>query len=424
MKALIKIVGVQYAVNPDHEAGKPMSEEENARTIDYLTGLKEKKPRVTLLLEPTNEKDPNAVACRVSRAKSGYVSNLRLYKRRARLAINADGAGKCRGRVVDVVVGEHGFYYIEVEVPDAPVQETSVTDLRWAEWKPAVPKLAMREEWMQGECSLQVLADLAGIENPDDEDREEMQDCLAATVALLRHAPWNEIQVLAEKVLTQAERLHDELHIDMGRQIERLLCGMCSERRLEERRSSWLPSLRSSHEARQVWLQWLQMHHRTETSLTRRDLTAWLGELQEMLGGLHAIDTCTDGDELELLSRAYYSNVPREKFLLLLSVLLLSREIEERLLVVDAKQNIQSKSLRDLMVKEVLRYAESRNTEEEVNVLQSFVYRIFNYLPPEQKLLVDGMTERFKPMQPITSVTVQGDVVESGGNKTVILVES
>lgn len=438
MKVLLKIVGVQFAVNADHEAGRPMCEEENQRTIEYLTALKEKKPRVSLLLEPTNEKDPEAIVARVAKAKAGYVCNISFYKRRAWAAIAAAGGKMCRGRVAEVVVGEHGYYTVEVEVPEeATIADISKTDL-WQQWCPKVPEYGMTEDWLQGECSLQMLSELVGIVNPTDEDLEEMQDCTTTVMERLRHAPWHEVQMLAEEVLAKTELVHDELRSYIGRQMERLLCGMCNENRMAERRSSWLPAVRTSHEERNVWLRWVYMKSRTEQSLSRKDLKAWLEELQRMLADICAFRACVDGDDADLLSCAYYSGIPCEKFRLLLSVLLLRHEIEERLLVIDTKQNMQSKGLRDLVVDHVLRYAETRNTEDEVNVLQAFIYRSFNYLSPEQKESVDNMTDRFRPKEPvevtnvymtnptnqIETLTVGGDVVENGGNKTVNIVES
>lgn len=435
MKILLKIVGVQFAVNSDHKAGHPMSEEENQRTIEYLTALKEKKPRVSLLLEPTNEKDPEAIVSRVAKAKSGYVCNISFYKRRAQAAIAAAGGKLCRGRVVDVVVGEHGYYTVEVDIPEGAAKaDTSKANL-WKQWCPQVPIYGMTEDWLQGECSLQMLSELVGVENPTDEDLEEMQDCTTTVMERLRHAPWHEVQMLAEEVLAKTEQAHDELHAYIGSQMERLLCGMCNENRMAERRSSWLPAVRTSHEQRNVWLRWVNMKGRTEQSLSRKDMKGWLEELQRMLTSIEAFHACVDGDDADLLSYAYYSGIPCEKFRLLLSVLLLRHEIAERLLVLDAKQNLQSKGLRDLVIDLVLKHADTRNSEDEVNVLQTFIYRNFNYLSPEQKQQVDGMTDRFKPKEPveatnvymtnqIESLTVEGDVVEDGGNKTVNIVES
>ena len=48
MTSRIKIVGVQFAANPDHEPETPMTAQENQRTIDLLTQLDRTRPRVTI----------------------------------------------------------------------------------------------------------------------------------------------------------------------------------------------------------------------------------------------------------------------------------------------------------------------------------------------------------------------------------------
>ena len=50
----IKILGAQYAANPDYKFGDPETPEMWARTIGMLSNLRDMKPRVVLKLEPTN----------------------------------------------------------------------------------------------------------------------------------------------------------------------------------------------------------------------------------------------------------------------------------------------------------------------------------------------------------------------------------
>ena len=44
MTSRIKIVGVQFAANPDHEPETPMTAQENQRTIDLLTPIGQDTP--------------------------------------------------------------------------------------------------------------------------------------------------------------------------------------------------------------------------------------------------------------------------------------------------------------------------------------------------------------------------------------------
>ena len=62
----IKILGAQFAANPDYKFGDPETEEICGRTIDMLTKLKNTKPRVVLKPEPENIHDEKAVMARAS----------------------------------------------------------------------------------------------------------------------------------------------------------------------------------------------------------------------------------------------------------------------------------------------------------------------------------------------------------------------
>ena len=54
MNGLIKIAGVQYAVNPSHEKGADITSQEQQKTIEFLTMLDRKRPSITIKPEPTN----------------------------------------------------------------------------------------------------------------------------------------------------------------------------------------------------------------------------------------------------------------------------------------------------------------------------------------------------------------------------------
>ena len=69
----IKILGAQFAANPDYKFGDPETDEIIGRTIGMLTELKEKQPRVVLKADPANPSDPLAVMARAMGRKIGYV---------------------------------------------------------------------------------------------------------------------------------------------------------------------------------------------------------------------------------------------------------------------------------------------------------------------------------------------------------------
>ena len=54
----IKILGAQYAANPDYKFGDPETPEMWARTIGMLSTLRDMRPRVVLKLEPKCTAEP------------------------------------------------------------------------------------------------------------------------------------------------------------------------------------------------------------------------------------------------------------------------------------------------------------------------------------------------------------------------------
>lgn len=71
MGDLIKIVGVQYAVNSNHVKGEDMTAQEQQKTIEFLTMLDRKHPYVSVKPEPTNETDEEAFVARFASRKAG-----------------------------------------------------------------------------------------------------------------------------------------------------------------------------------------------------------------------------------------------------------------------------------------------------------------------------------------------------------------
>ena len=91
MEGNIKIVGVQYAVNPTHVKDAVMTAQEQQNTVDFLTMLDRNRPSVSIKPEPTNETDEEAFVARFRSHKIGYVRNLNKYKGLAQAAMPADG---------------------------------------------------------------------------------------------------------------------------------------------------------------------------------------------------------------------------------------------------------------------------------------------------------------------------------------------
>ena len=141
----IKIVGVQFAVNPDHERGTEMTAQEQQHTIDFLTTMDRKHPRVSVRLEPTNENDKDAVVVRFLSKKVGYVRDSDDYKAKAHAALEASGKGYFNARVVEVLVADNGYFDVEVDIKETPLVPILHED-RWSMWNPGWPLFPMTEE--------------------------------------------------------------------------------------------------------------------------------------------------------------------------------------------------------------------------------------------------------------------------------------
>ena len=102
----IKILGVQFAANPDYKFGDPETPEMWMRTINLLTELRDRKPRVVLKAEPTNPQDEKAVMARAMGRKIGYVN--RDQRDEVRQLLRLSKRGMLGAEVGEVIVGNHG----------------------------------------------------------------------------------------------------------------------------------------------------------------------------------------------------------------------------------------------------------------------------------------------------------------------------
>ena len=112
----IKILGAQYAANPDYKFGDPETPEMWARTIGLLSDLRDMRPRVVLKLEPTNPNDPLAVMARAMGNKIGYVC--KGQRDRIRTIISQSKRGMLAADICEVVVAKHGYLYITLKCPE------------------------------------------------------------------------------------------------------------------------------------------------------------------------------------------------------------------------------------------------------------------------------------------------------------------
>ena len=158
MGDLIKIVGVQYAVNSNHVKGEDMTAQEQQKTIEFLTMLDRKHPYVSVKPEPTNETDEEAFVARFASRKAGYVRNREEYKSLAQAALTTSGRGYFRARVKEVIISAEGYFFVEAETDSTPIVPILHKD-HWKEWEPLLPLFPMTEEFLCVEDATMMMID-------------------------------------------------------------------------------------------------------------------------------------------------------------------------------------------------------------------------------------------------------------------------
>lgn len=404
MPIRIKIVGVQFAANPEHKKGTPMTAEEQQRTIDFLTTLDRKRPRVSIKPEPTNEYDNDAFVVRFLSKKAGYVRDSDDYKAKAHAALEASGKGYFYARVVEVMVADNGYFEVEVDMDGTPLVPVLHED-RWSMWNPTWPLFPMTEEMLCVEDAICMMNDALCDDNDalryDDDELREYANVLMTNA---RHALWREAKEGMEGVVRTMEAREGDAGRQVSRDIEHLLSGMCNDRRLCERREVWLPEMLASPEAGTAWVSWLHQKQADTRELEPIEMTLWLSGIESELANIPALAPCATDDDAQLFSRTYYTLIPQDKLRQLLTGLVVRKRLRERLGLPSAQAAPVPSLITETehrFIATIIDYAQTLRTQGEVEVLQTFIYRHMPYLSPATKHEVDGMTNRFLPEEEI-----------------------
>ena len=392
----IKIVGVQYAANPDHERGTAMTAEEQQRTIDFLTMLDRRRPRVSVKPEPTNEYDRDSFVVRFLSRKAGYVRDSDDFKAKAHAALEASGKGYFNARVVEVMVADNGYFEVEVDMEETPLVPILHED-RWSVWNPDWPMFPMTEEMLCVDDAICMINDddTLRYDNYDDDLREYANVLMTNA----RHAIWREAKEGMECAVRSLEARGGDVIRQVAGDIEHLLSGMCNDRRVRERRETWMPEMQSAPEAQTAWQSWLHEKQADTRELEPFEMTLWLGEVETALANIPALAPCASDDDAMLMSRAYYTLIPQDKFRKLLTGLVVRKRLRERLGLPSSWAPVPSvmSETENRFIATIIDYARTLQTRGEVEVLQTFIYRHMPYMSPATKQQVDTMTVRFLP---------------------------
>ena len=308
----IKILGAQYAANPDYKFGDLETPEMWARTIGMLSNLRDMKPRVVLKAEPTNTNDPLAVMARAMGNKIGYVC--REHRDMVRSILSQSKRGMLAADISEVVVKEHGYLFITLQCQEALDVTTQEPGFDWSEWQTDIPLLPPMEA-LHAEEEAEFLLEEELLPRLADVNMTELQTYLGIWMEGSRHDMSREascqrelyIKLLEESTRDEVRELASELKHQSG--------GMCCRHRLEERTLEWWPRLVDSVEATNMWGRWCEKINGKMWDGLRLidDLLHQLpGNLYQNLGHMEAI-----------FSQLYYLCIPRAALTSILSLLVL-----------------------------------------------------------------------------------------------------
>ena len=308
----IKILGAQYAANPDYKFGDPETPEMWARTIGLLSDLRDMRPRVVLKLEPTNPNDPLAVMARAMGNKIGYVCKGQRDK--VRTIISQSKRGMLAADICEVVVKKKGYLYITLKCPETVDDSTKEPGFDWSEWQTDIPLLPPMDA-LHAEEEAEFILEEELLPHLADVNMTELQTYLGIWMEGSRHDMSREascqrelyIKLLEESTRDEVRELASELKHQSG--------GMCCRHRLEERTLEWWPRLVDSIEATSMWGCWCEQ--------TKGQLWGGLQQIDDMLRQLPGNLYQNIGHMEAVFSQLYYLCIPRDALTTILSLLVL-----------------------------------------------------------------------------------------------------
>ena len=308
----IKILGAQYAANPDYKFGDPETPEMWARTIDMLSTLRDMRPRVVLKLEPTNPNDHLAVMARAMGNKIGYVC--KGQRNKVRTMISQSKRGMLAADIGEVVVNKHGYLFVTLKCQEAVDDSTQEPGFDWSGWQTDIPLLPPMDA-LHAEEEAEFILEEELLPHLMDVNITELQTYLGIWMEGSRHDMSHEasrqrelyIKLLEESPRGEVRELANELKHQSG--------SMCCRHRLEERTLEWWPRLVDSDEAADMWGRWREQ--------TQGQLWGGLQLIDDLLRQLPGNLYQNISHMEALFSQLYYLCIPREALTTILSLLVL-----------------------------------------------------------------------------------------------------
>lgn len=268
----------------------------------------------------------------------------------------------------------------------------------WKEWEPPLPLFPMTEEFLCVEDATMMMIDILRHETLTSDEEEELQEYTETLITMGKYALWYEAKEGIENVIKAMEAKKGDKMRYMANELEHLLSGLCNEGRQKKLRKSWLPHLLSTHEAERAWHDWLHLKGADCHKPDNLKMMSWLEDIETELSNIPALAPYSNDDKIAMLIRSHYTRIPLDKYRQLLTAFVIRDRLRMRLGLPTnsfAPTPSLTSQKEDYLIDKIIKYSQTLVRREDVEVLQRFIYHEISYLPPEYKLRVDNMTERF-----------------------------
>lgn len=256
----------------------------------------------------------------------------------------------------------------------------------------------MTEEFLCVEDATMMMIDILRHETLTSDEEEELQEYTETLITMGKYALWYEAKEGIENVIKAMEAKKGDKMRYMANELEHLLSGLCNEGRQKKLRKSWLPHLLSTHEAERAWHDWLHLKGADCHKPDNLKMMSWLEDIETELSNIPALAPYSNDDKIAMLIRAHYIRIPLDKYRQLLTAFVIRDRLRMRLGLPTnsfAPTPSLTSQKEDYLIDKIIKYSQTLVRREDVEVLQRFIYHEISYLPPEYKLRVDNMTERF-----------------------------
>lgn len=308
----IKIVGAQFAANPDYHFGDPETEEMWARTMGMLSELRDLRPRVVLKAEPTNPRDTKAVMARAMGRKIGYVC--KEQRDHVLDILSQSERGMLAGEIDNVVIYKHGYLFITLRCKEPVEIQPQHPEINWSIRQTDFPHLPETED-MQREEEAAFVLEMDLLPRLEDVNLTELQMYLGMWMESTRHDLSHEASQRREAYIKQLDASKRDEVRKMADELKHECTRMCSRHQLEVRKQEWWPALVDSEGAEGMWNKWMIQ--------TDGQLLEGLKLIDRMLRQLPGMIYQDVGRMEVVFSRIYYHRIPRTDLTAILSLLIL-----------------------------------------------------------------------------------------------------